>query len=195
MGNVCRAARVLARTPGLTLVIAGLLALGIGASTIAFSFFEAVFLKPLPVHHPEELVRVVQRLPKIGPISSFPEAYYEALRNHATTLAFTLGQAGEYEHVAMTAPMPAEAIFVRGMTSPFFEALGVKPLLGRALVAEDERPSSETPPAVLSYRFWRRRFGGKPVNGATLAVNGRYVAVVGVMRQEFNGITADTGPD
>jgi predicted permease len=197
MGNVHRAARVLARTPGFTIVIAGLLALGIGASTIAFSFFEAVFLKPLPVHHPEKLVRVVQRLPKIGPISSFPAAYYEALRDHATTLAFTLGEAGEYEHVAITAPMPAEDILVRGTTPTFFEALGVRPLFGRALVAEDERPSSETPPAVLSYRFWRRRFGGNPhaVNGTTLALNGRVVAVVGVMRQEFNGITTDTGPD
>jgi predicted permease len=197
MGNVRRAARVLARTPDSTLLIGGLLALGIGASTIAFSFLEAVFLKPLPVHHPEELVRVVQRLPKIGPISSFPEAFYAALRDDATTLAFTLGEAGEYEHFAITAPMPAEDVFVRGTTAAFFEALGVRPLFGRALVAEDERVSPETPPAVVSYRFWHRRFGGDPtaVNGTTLAVNGRSFAVVGVMRQEFNGITTDTGPD
>jgi predicted permease len=191
------AARLLTRTPGFTLLVSGLLALGIGASTIVFSFFEAVLLKPLHVHRPQELVRIVQRLPRLGPISSFPDAYYEALRDHATTLAFTFGEAGQYYHFAMTVPTPPEDISVRGITPKFFDALGVQPLYGRVLVADDGERLPETPPALLSHRLWRRRFGADPgaVRGTTIVVNGRAVAVVGVMPEEFNGLTTDTGPD
>jgi len=53
-------ARILWRSPGSTLALAGLLALGIGAATVIFSVFDAVLLRPLPVRHPEELVRMVQ---------------------------------------------------------------------------------------------------------------------------------------
>jgi predicted permease len=197
MKDLQHAARVFARRPGLYLLLGGLLALGIAATTVAFSFFEAVVLKPLPVHQPHELVRVVQRLPKVGSISSFPEAYYEAVRDQAETLAFTLGEAGEYYHFAMTSPAPARDISLRGVTPGFFQALGVQPLYGRVLSDEDEKRPSEIPPAVLSYRLWRERFAGDPdaVKGTTLAVNGRHFAIAGVMPEAFHGMTIDTGPD
>ena len=66
-------ARILARNPGFALAIAALLALGIGASTVIFSVFDAVLLRPLPVPHPEELVRLVQHQPKTNiTYSEFP---------------------------------------------------------------------------------------------------------------------------
>src|SRR5580700_4706876 len=82
------AVRPLARAPGFTLLVSGLLAVGIGACTLVFCFVDAVFLRPLPVPHAEELVSLVQRLPRVGAISSFPEAYYQALRDRANALAF-----------------------------------------------------------------------------------------------------------
>ena len=60
MSELRRSARLLARTPGFTLSVSLFLALGIGASTLVFSFFNVVLLKPLDLTHPEELVRVVQ---------------------------------------------------------------------------------------------------------------------------------------
>ena len=91
-------ARMLAKNPGFTLLVTGLLALGIRATTVIFSLFDAVFLRPLPVRHPEELVRVVeQHLPKIRPYSNFVYAYYEALHLHATTLAATFGETASSE--------------------------------------------------------------------------------------------------
>ena len=66
-------ARMLRKNPGFTLLVTGLLALGIGASTLVFSLFDAVFLRPLPVRRRAELVRMVQQnLPKIRPYSNFP---------------------------------------------------------------------------------------------------------------------------
>jgi predicted permease len=169
--------------------------LGIGGVTTVFSFFHAVLLRPLSASEPETLVRIEQHLPRVGAISSFPITYYEAVRDRATSLAFAIGQAGEYEHYTVTAPAPAQDISLRGVTPNFFEALGVRPLHGRVLDAVDEQRVSE-PVAVLSYRFWHRRFGNDSgVLTTRLAVNGRYVSVVGVMPQTFGGTTTDTSPD
>ena len=55
---------MLAKSPGFTLVAVALLAVGIGANVLIFSAFDAVLWRPLPVRHPEELVRVVQRIPE-----------------------------------------------------------------------------------------------------------------------------------
>src|ERR1035437_8558103 len=63
--------RMVAKNPGFTVLVTGLLALGIGATTVIFSLFDAVFLRPLPVRRPAELVRMVQHLPKIGTQSNF----------------------------------------------------------------------------------------------------------------------------
>ena len=169
--------------------------LGIGGVTTVFSFFHAVLLRPLSASAPETLVRIEQHLPRVGAVSSFPIAYYEAVRSRATSLAFAIGQAGEFEHYTVTAPAPAQDIALRGVTPNFFEALGVRPLYGRVLDAADEQRVSE-PVAVLSYRFWHRRFGNDSgVLTTKLAVNGRYVSVVGVMPQTFGGTTTDTSPD
>src|SRR5580704_14792548 len=89
-------ARMRRKRPGSTAAIVGLLALGIGAATVIFSVFDAVLLRPLPVRHPEQLVRMVQHLPRIGTRSDFPVKYYEALRDHSTTLAAVFGETADY---------------------------------------------------------------------------------------------------
>lgn len=195
MRDLRYAARLLARTPGLVLLVSGLLALGIGGTAVVFSIFDAVLLRPLYADHPEQLVRLVQRLPRVGTISRFPEPFHDAVRDRTSTLAVVFGQTGEYAHFAMTAPSPTEEIAVRGVTPMFFEGLGVPSLHGRTLHAEDERPSGN-PPVVMSHRLWRRRFGGnRDVVGGSLAVNGRYFTIVGVMPEPFHGLTTDTGAD
>ncbi len=188
---------MLARNPGSTALIAGLLALGIGACTAIFGLFDAVLLQPLPVRHPEELVRMVQHLPKLGKRSSFPYAYYRALHDHAKTLAITLGETDADYRFRLTSPEPAEEIGVRGVTPEFFKALGVRALYGRALQADDASRNSGMPPAVLSYGFWQRRFGGDPhvVRGKTLSIKGHRFQIVGIMPRDFNGISVDTTPD
>src|SRR5437867_1316997 len=189
--------RMLARNPGFTLLVVGLLALGIGASTVIFSLFDAILLRQLPVRRPEELVRMVRDIPKVGTYSEFSYPYFEALHDHAATLAFTFGEAGKSFHFAMSDPEPAEQITVHAVTPEFFDALGVRASYGRVLLADDANENSGTPPAVLSYGFWRRRFSGDPsvVSGGTLVINGRHFAIVGVMPRDFNGLSVDTAPD
>jgi predicted permease len=188
------AARMLAKTPGFTLVAAGLLAAGIGASSVIFSAVDAVLLRPLPVRHPEELVRIVQKTPQLGTRSSFSYLFYENLRDHSTTLASVFG---EQEWLsAMNEPSPAEEIRLGLVTPEFFETLGVPAMYGRTLTREDAKETPGAPPVVLSYSFWRRRFNADPgAIGQTITLKKQKFSIAGVMPREFNGISADTSPD
>ncbi len=198
MNDVRFALRILARNRGSTALIVSLLALGTGASTTIFSLFDAVLLRPLPVRHPEQLVRMVQRLPRpLGARSEFPYAYYKALRDHSKTLGSVFAETEWHDHFRMTEPEPAEEITVYGVTADFFDALGSRPLLGRLLSTDDATRNFDTPPAVLSYNFWRKRFGGNAgsIEGQTLAISGHRFSIVGVMPRGFHGLSVDSGPD
>jgi putative ABC transport system permease protein len=188
--------RQLRRNPGFTTVAVLTLALGIGASTVIFSLFDAVFLRPLPVRHSGELVRFVQHT-KIGDRSYFPLAYIRALRDRSKSYDFVFGELGENYHFALTEPAPAEAVTLRAVTPNFFEALGVPALYGHALMPAAAAEESGTPPAVLSYNFWKRRFAGDPeaVKGQIIVVNRQHFEVVGVMPSRFGGLSLDTAPD
>jgi predicted permease len=187
--------RMFGRSPLANVAIAVLLAIGVGASTTIFSLFDAVLLRPLPVRRPEQLVRMVRRFPRIGTRSVFKGAYYEALRDHSTTLASVFAATGQYSYFTMTEPLPAEQITVHLVTPEYFAVLGVQTLCGRALTAEDAKPAS-TVPMVLSYGFWQRRFHTDPkALGHSVVIHGHPFVVVGILPREFNGITADTAPD
>lgn len=97
----------------------------------------------------------------------------------------------------MTEPEPSEDVTVYGVTPEFFAAIGSRPLVGRFLTSDDGVRNVDTPPAVLSYPFWNRRFGGNTasVKGQTFAINGHRFAIVGVMPRNFQGLSVDSGPD
>jgi predicted permease len=188
LSHIRFAARTLAKTPGLSLSAILLLAFGIGGGTLLFSAFESVWLRPLPVRHPEQLVRVVQRTPQLGSRSYFPYPYYRALREHSTTLASAFGE--EEWVVAMNRPAPAEQVRVRLVTPEFFDELGAHALLGRVLSPDD------TDAVVISYGFWQRHFQGDPrVIGQSIMLHGYPFTIAGVMPSEFNGLSADNTPE
>ena len=185
---------MLAKSPGFTLIAVALLAVGVGANALIFSASDAVLWRPLPVRHPEELVRMVQRIPRIGTSSSFHYSFYQALREHSTSLSAVFGEAPI--DVAMNQPAPAEQVRVHMATPEFFEVLGVPALFGRTFTEDDAKGHPGTPPAVLSYGFWRRRFNSDPAAvGRTLVLHGHPFVIVGVMPRGFNGTSVDTAPD
>lgn len=194
MANLRLALRSLAKSPGFTLVTSGLLAVGIGASTLMFSVFDAVLVRPLPVQHPESLVRIVQRHPKLPTTGNVPLGYYETLRKYSTSLSSVFGEA--QLQISLTEPPPSEALQVYLPTPEYFEALGVHALYGRALSPDDAKEDMGAPPAVLSYNFWKKRFAGDhSAIGKTLALQGHRFVIVGVLPKGFNGFSADVEPD
>src|SRR6266550_4032328 len=194
MSDLRFAVRMLAKSPGFTLVAVALLAVGIGANALIFSVFDAVLWRPLPVRHAEELVRMVQRIPRIGTSSTFHYSFYQALREHSTTLSAVFGEAPI--DVAMNQPTPAEQVRVHMATPEFFQVLGVPALFGRTLTNDDATANSANSPAVLSYGFWQRRFNRDPAAvGRTIVLHGHPFVIVGVMPRAFNGTSVDTAPD
>ena len=194
MDDLRFAARMLKKSPAFTAIAVALLGAGIGANAVMFSALDAVLLRELPVKNPRNLVWMVQKTPQLGTRSSFEYAFYEALRDHSTTLSAVFGEQQFY--VAMNEPQPAEQLQVTLVTPEFFDVLGVPPMLGRTLNADDNKENPGMIPAVLSYGFWRRRFDGEAsAIGRTITLREHQYLIVGVMPREFNGISMDVSPD
>ena len=196
--------RTLGKSKGFTAAAIATLVLGIGANTAVFSVVDALLQRRLPVKNPEELVvfdwlRTSESMvagysgygrpgpaPGVGVRASFSALTVERFHEHTTTLAdvFAFSPTGTLNIVADRQADTASGLFVTGN---YFTGLGVQALVGRTLSAPDDRPQAE-PVAVISHRYWRRRFASDPsVVGKTIDVNRSPVAIVGVTPEGFDG--------
>src|SRR5215468_241751 len=182
--------RLLMKQPGFTLIAVLTLALGIGANTAIFSIVNAVLLRPLPYQAPERLV-ILQELVSAG--GGFSPSYPNFADWRAQNTSFdSMVAARSLESFNFTGAGEPERLRGRLVSAEFFSTLGIKPLLGRDFLAEEDRPSA-TPAAILSYGFWRRRFGEDPsVIGKQLTLNSQSFTVVGITPANFQfGAEAD----
>jgi predicted permease len=182
------AVRLLAATPGVTLVAIASLALGIGANVALFTFVKAVFLQPLPIARPAEVVGLYTT-DAVYP--GLLQSSYLNLRDYAADRAVFSGLAA-----TLVVPLSlagggggeAERLSAQIVSASYFGVLGVPPLLGRDFTQGDDDRLGASPEAILSAAFWRRRFGGdRSVLGRTLVLNGHPFTVVGVAAEGFNG--------
>jgi len=201
------ALRMLAKHPGFTAVVVVTLALGIGANTAIFSLIDAVLLKMLPVQNPQQLVLLDwashgwpqdfmhglsgnMDQDKSGRVTSTSFSYpaYEQIGARNQVFSSVLALAGSESELNVGyngQPALAQGQLVSGT---FFPALGVQPILGRALAPDDDRLGA-SPVAVISYGYWQRRFGRDPaVVGRAITVNRVPVTIVGVSPPEFYGV-------
>jgi putative ABC transport system permease protein len=176
-------ARMLLKNSGFTLIAVITLALGIGANTAIFSVVNAVLLRPLPYDQPGQLVALWEsnaRRPEGRNAISYPNFFdwraqsklFERMASYYTNdMAFT----------GVATPVNLRSAVV---SPELFATLGVKPLLGRWFVAEEEKPGIRA--AIINHGLWRRQFGGDPnIVGRALALNGKQFNVVGVMPAGF----------
>jgi predicted permease len=196
--------RTLLRAPTFTAIAVISLGLGIGATTAIFSVTNAVLLRPLPVPAPEELRVMTAVGAGIGAaggqtryLFSYPsfEQYRDAVRGRATLLAQSTVLRANLSPpgVPATAVEPVSVLLVSG---EYFNTLGVPAETGRTLTPQDNRHLGGHPVAVLSHRFWTRRFGGDArLVGNTVHLNGVPFTVVGVASPSFTGTTVGEAPD
>src|SRR6185503_7877562 len=171
--------RALRARPGFTLVAVTTLALGIAVNTTMFSVVSGVLLSQLPYREPERLalIRVMSdgqtSLPSLSP----PEV--EDLRERA----------GVFEDVAsvrdntgtLTGIGEPVQLRIGGIRWNFLHLLGVEPMLGRALTAEDGFPNA-APVVLIDHGLWQERFGGDPaIVGRSIVLDGQSTQVVGVL--------------
>ena len=184
--------RLLAKSPVFAATSVLLLAVGIGANTLIFSVVNALLLQPLPVSHPENLVRLVEVHPKDFITWNLPYDFCDAIAGRDADLSEVICQ-GEAD-VAWSDGISTERVRMHLVSPNFFSSLGVHAYLGRVLGVEDDRTAAMN--AVLSYGFWRRRYGGDTsILGRRITLRGQPFTVVGVSPEAFNGLTVDTSPD
>ncbi|HKR95331.1 MAG TPA: ABC transporter permease, partial [Candidatus Angelobacter sp.] len=175
--------RVLRKNPGFAIVAVLVLALGIGANTAIFSVVNAVLLRPLPFADPGRLVHVWH----IPPQKSFPGI----TRFSVSTANFIdwQQQNNVFEKMAifaggrmnLTGGDKPEFLGAAQVSRDFFDVLGVKPILGRTFVAEEDQ-LGRNHEVILTYDFWQSHFGGdRGVVGRTITLNNEPYTVVGVM--------------
>ncbi len=173
------AVRSLRRQPGFVAVALATLALGIGTATAMFTVVNAVLLRPLPFHEPDNLA-MIRIVGGDGMKFPLPDADFLALRaDHPA-----------FERVAVYAPTgfnltgtgTPEVVRSAWATGEFFATLGVQPQLGRFFVAADDAPGAADV-VVLGHAFWTRRFAANPaIIGQTVRLDDVSCTIVGVAR-------------
>jgi len=191
--NIRYALRQLRKSPAFTLTVIVTLALGIGANAAVFTLFDQVLLRMLPVERPKELVRFEWTGGFSGSASSFggdttnyfSYPMYKDLRDHNQVFQDML--AADKAQIGVSWHNQAENEDAELVTGNYFQLLGLKASAGRLLTPQDDTARNANPVAVLSYNYWRTRFGAsRDVVGQTVLVNGHAFTVLGVAPENFD---------
>jgi predicted permease len=182
--------RMLLKNFGLTLAAVFTLALGIGANTAIFSVVNTVLLRALPGDEPERVMFLWENNPQIG--ADYMSISLPNLRDwREQNQSFEQIGAFRTASFILTGTEQPERILGEQANADMFTAIGIKPLLGRTFLAEEDRPGGNRV-VVLSYRLWQSRFGADPaLVGKNLTLDGESYTVVGVMPSDFDVLAGE----
>jgi putative ABC transport system permease protein len=178
MQDIRYAIRTLWKSPGFAVVAVLTLALGIGANSAIFSFVDGVLLKPLPYPEPDRLVLVWEKPPGggINVVSALNFLDWHDQNDVFAHIAATSGGS-----VTLTGSGEPRRIPGSRVSATYFDAFGVKPVMGRTFAPDEDQPGKEHV-VILSYRLWANEFGGdRTLVGRTLTLNGEAFTVIGVL--------------
>jgi predicted permease len=191
------ALRNLSRSPLFTAVALASLALGIGANTAIFTLVDQLLLRLLPVRQPEQLVMIWSTGPHMGNnrglrMVSYP--MYQDYQQKAQAFSYVFARFAASTSISFGGQ--TERIDAELVSGNYFEALGVKPALGRVFSPEqDDRIYKGHPYVVLSYQYWTTRFAADPgVIGKKIIVNNYPMTIVGVSAAGFLGLDPSQSP-
>lgn len=175
--------RMLLKTPTYTAIAVVALALSIGANTAIFSAANTLLLRPLPVEDIDRLIVPTTLREGFDPFGS-PFLDYTAYRDRAHCLAsIGVATARSFNLIGRGEP---ERVRGATITANYLSTLGTKPVLGRTISAEDDRPGG-SPVALISYGLWQKHFGGNAdVLTQSLNLDGRSYNIIGVLPPGFD---------
>ena len=184
--DILYALRAMRKNAAFTATAVLTLALGIGANTAIFTVIRAVLLNPLPYRDPDRLVYLAMADPE----RNIPEAQFTRLRYEQTkTAAHSFLGVGAFgangENVTLSGGFEPEPLKGARVSANFLDVLGVKPLLGRAFLPQED--TSGGPPVVMiSAALWKRRFGGDPqIAGKAAMLDSTACTILGVLPGGF----------
>jgi len=183
--------RTLGRTPGFTMIAVAVMALGIGANVSIFAVVRSVLLNPLPYYEPQRLVALYSHnhnvdSKKDNPYSSIDAGSFFAWKDAAKDMA-TMALISPFQNYNVSAeggqlPEKVDAAWV---SANFFSTLGVQPMFGRSFSPSEDSQEAEAT-AILSYSFWKRRYGADPnVIGRKIWLGAKPYTILGVMPESF----------
>jgi putative ABC transport system permease protein len=177
--------RRLIKTPGFTFIAVLSLALGIGANTAVFSLVNMILFRPLPVANPQEVVSV-SVVGKDGQFAAFSYPNYLDFRDRNEVFSDLLLY--RFAPLSLSRSGNNEKLWGMLVSGNYFDALGVKPALGRTFLPEEDKTRLSHPVVVISHSLWQTRFGGDPsVVDSEILINGRKFKVIGVAPAGFKG--------
>src|SRR6516225_1475274 len=193
------AARMLRKTPGFTTAAVLTLALGIGANTAVFTIVNTLLLNPLPVEHVSQLVAMNTAVSKntrepvdLRPISFLNLKDYREKNHVFSSLA---GYSSLTTLTISTGP-ESQRLFAEVVTGNYFDTLGIRPLIGRFFLPDEDVTPGAIPVVVIGYAAWQGRFGGaSDILGRTIKLNNVAFTIIGVAPEGFKGVNAIFGPD
>jgi len=183
------AVRTLTRAPGFSMMAILVMALGIGANTTLFTVVRSVLLKPLPYKAPERLVvpyehtGVLEYPDTRGVVAAGSFAEWRKASKSFEHMA--LGQRWTSVNISAEGGQLPERVPAGLVSWNMFSTLGVQPVLGRDFTSDDDRQGADGT-VMLSWSFWKRRFGGdRSIVGAKIFLDARPYTVIGVMPDWF----------
>ncbi|HZF37198.1 MAG TPA: ABC transporter permease [Blastocatellia bacterium] len=167
--------RMLRKHPGLTVVAALSLALGIGGNAAMFSLINGAFIRPLPYAEPDRLAQITEPYPKAGVV---------AMQERSRTMEVAVYQADQGGN--FTGEGEAVHLLGSAVSANLFSLLGAPAEVGRAFAPGEDRPGRDRL-VLLSHALWQSKFAGdRGVVGRSIVIDGAAREVVGVMPPEFN---------
>jgi predicted permease len=181
--------RLIRKTPVFSAVAIASLAVGIGASTVLFSFANTLVLRPVHAARPEQLIQIFtsDSSGKLYGGSSYADYEdFQAVPMFSGLLASTRAQA------TLSDAERSDVVSGLLVSGNYFDVLGLHPSRGRFFRAEESRTRGADPVVVLSHDAWRRRFGADPaIAGRVIELNGRLFTVIGVGPPRFVGTSIE----
>ena len=178
------ALRMLRKSPGLSFVIVLSLAIGIGANSAVFSVVDALMLRPLPYPQPERLAAIWLHSPGIGIFRDWPSPgqYIDIQKESHSFEEMSISRLTSFTLTGLERP---ERIDGMRTSSGLLHMLGARPLLGRILLPEEDKPGKPDV-AIISNNLWKRLFNSDAgIIGRSITLNGKPFTVAGVLRREF----------
>ena len=186
--------RQLMKQPGFAALAIISMALGIGANTSIFSLVDTALLRPLAVKEPSQLVELYGTLHNGADwsLQSYPNYKDYHDRNTVFSGLFVY----RVTVSSLTINNSSQRVWGYLVSGNYFDVLGVKPMLGRAFLPEEDQTPDSHPVAVISYNCWRHRFGGDPaVVGKRVEFNSRPFTIIGVAPKGFIGTEVAYNPE
>jgi len=182
------ALRQLRKNPGFTITATAMLAVAICANSTVFSWINGTMLHPIPrAQDTGSMVSVMRGEWSASPSPPLSYLDYRDLREQNHTMADMLAYNHDWITLTNGGATP-DRIYISNVSSNFFDVLGVKPLLGRFFLPEEETRPDAVPYVVLGYSLWKARYDGDPaIVGKAMEIARHTVTVIGVAPEGFVG--------